>query len=179
MDKSELRAQIRAQKRALTNEQISACSARLAARLFALPTYRNARSLYGYLSYNQEVLTLPILRRALEDGKRVAVPKILCGEMVFLWISDLSRIAPGYRGVPEPVDDAPRADDETALVLAPGLAFTCDGGRCGYGGGFYDRFLTAEPHHPTVALCFSFQIVDFLTAEAHDVRVQSVLSEPV
>jgi len=85
---------------------------------------------------------------------------------------------PGAYGIPEPVDDGPEADDPAALVLMPGLAFDPQGHRLGYGGGFYDRFLAAEPH-PTIALCYAFQLLPRLETEAHDIPVDAVLSAPV
>jgi len=107
------------------------------------------------------------------------VPKVY-GEtdMRFLWLDDPARIAPGAYGIPEPVDDGPEADDPAALVLMPGLAFDPQGHRLGYGGGFYDRFLAAEPH-PTIALCYAFQLLPQLETEAHDIPVDAVLSAPV
>ena len=71
MEKSELRKRIAAQKRQLTPAQIARASEELARLLAAHPLYREAKSLYGYLSYNQEVLTPPILAQAQRDGKRV------------------------------------------------------------------------------------------------------------
>lgn len=175
LDKKKLRAEIREKKRALTQQQIEARSEVLAQKLFAHPLYRDARAIYGYLSYNEEVRTLPILRRALEDGKRVAVPKVFGDTMRFLWLDDLSAIAPGYCGIPEPVSDEPEADDETALVFMPGLAFDPQGHRLGYGGGFYDRFLAGQPQHPTIALCYGFQMRESLETDAHDIPVDVVL----
>ena len=148
MEKKDLRAFIRAKKRAMTPAQVEAASALLAEKLLAHPAYQAAKSLYGYLSYNQEVRTAAILRRAQQDGKRVAVPKVFGDEMKFLWLDDLSAVAPGAYNIPEPVADGPEADDETALVLMPGLAFDPEGHRCGYGGGFYDKYLSAHPQHP-------------------------------
>ena len=89
MDKQALRAEIRAKKRAMTPAQIEAASGRLAELLFAHPAYQAAKSLYGYLSYNQEVRTAKILQQAQKDGKRVAVPKVFGDEMRFLWLDDL------------------------------------------------------------------------------------------
>ena len=105
LDKKALRAEIRAKKRAMRPEEIEACSAALAQKFFAHALYRNARAIYGYLSYNEEVRTIPILARAQKDGKRVAVPKVFGETMKFLWLDDLSAIAPGYCQIPEPVAD--------------------------------------------------------------------------
>ena len=175
MDKKELRRRIREQKRAMTQEEIICASARLGELFARSEQYRAARSIYGYLPYNQEVRTVPMLERALADGKRVAVPKVIGDEMRFIWMEDLSRVEKGYAGIPEPIDDEPVADDPTALVLMPGLAFDPQGHRIGYGGGFYDRFLAREGEHPTVALCYSFQMLPSLETEEFDIPVDLVL----
>ena len=175
MDKTELRREIRARKRAMTEEEIETRSAKLARLFFASEAYQKAKTIYGYLPYNQEVRTVPMLAQALKDGKKVAVPKVYGEEMKFLYLDDLNAVAKGYAGIPEPIADEPVAQDETALVLMPGLAFDPQGHRIGYGGGFYDKFLAAEPHHPTLALCYEFQMLPKLDVEDHDIPVDTVL----
>lgn len=175
MDKTELRREIRARKRAMTEAEIEERSAKLAQLFFASRAYQNAKTIYGYLPYNQEVRTVPMLERALKDGKKVAVPKVYGEEMKFLYLDDLNAVAKGYAGIPEPIADEPVAHDETALVLMPGLAFDSQGHRIGYGGGFYDKFLAAEPNHPTLALCYEFQMLPKLDVEDHDIPVDTVL----
>jgi 5-formyltetrahydrofolate cyclo-ligase len=73
------------------------------------------------------------------------------------------------------VADEPVACDEGALVLMPGLAFDPQGHRIGYGGGFYDKFLAKEPNHPTLALCYDFQMLQQLETEEFDIPVDLVL----
>ncbi|MBQ8237852.1 MAG: 5-formyltetrahydrofolate cyclo-ligase [Oscillospiraceae bacterium] len=175
MNKQELRRMIRQQKRAMTIEQIEAKSAELGRLFRQTEAYRHARTIYGYLPYNQEVRTVAMLEQAMADGKRVAVPKCYGDEMRFIFMEDLSRVEKGYAGIPEPTADGPVADDETALVLMPGLAFDRQGHRIGYGGGFYDKFLAAEPNHPTLALCYDFQMLDHLETEEFDIPVDTVL----
>ena len=175
MDKSALRKEIREKKRAMTEEQIQTASAELMRLFLESDLYRQSKSVYGYLPYNQEVRTVPILEQAIRDGKRVAVPKVYGDEMKFLWMDDLSAVSKGYAGIPEPTDDGPVADDPTALVLMPGLAFDPQGHRIGYGGGFYDKFLASEPEHPTLALCYTFQMMEHLETEEFDKNVDCVL----
>ena len=175
MDKKELRRAIRERKRAMTEEEIVSRSAKLGALFTQSDAYKNAKTIYGYLPYNQEVRTVPMLEQALRDGKRVAVPKVYGDEMKFLYLDDLTKVSTGYAGIPEPIADGPVADDETALVLMPGLAFDPQGHRIGYGGGFYDKFLAAEPNHPTLALCYEFQLLPELDPEEHDIPVDTVL----
>ena len=175
MDKKELRRSIRERKRAMTEEEIVSRSEKLAELFIASEAYRSAKTIYGYLPYNQEVRTVAMLEQALKDGKRVAVPKIYGDEMRFIYLSDVNQVETGYAGIPEPIADEPIAADPTALVLMPGLAFDKEGHRIGYGGGFYDKFLNAEPNHPTVALCYAFQMVEELPTEEFDVPVDRVL----
>ena len=175
MDKKELRRQIRDRKRAMTETEIVEKSEKLGALFAASPLYQSAKTIYGYLPYNQEVRTIPMLEQALKDGKRVAVPKVIGDEMVFIYMDDLSKVDMGYAGIPEPVANGPAADDPHALVLMPGLAFDPQGHRIGYGGGFYDKFLASEPEHPTLALCYDFQMLPHLQTEAFDIPVDCVL----
>lgn len=175
MDKAALRREIREKKRAMTAEEILRRSQKLGELFFKTEAYQKAEAIYGYLPYNQEVYTVPMLEQALLDGKKVAVPKVYGDTMRFIWLEDLSKVEKGYAGIPEPVADAPVADDKNALVLMPGLAFDEAGHRIGYGGGFYDRFLAEEPNHPTLALCYDFQMLEHLETEEFDIPVDQVL----
>ena len=175
MDKQQIRSMIRTKKRAMTPAQIEKASRALTASFLRTSQYRNARSIYGYLPFNQEVDTHALLSQALKDGKRVALPKTYGDEMRFIWVTDLHAVQKAALGFPEPVADSPVADDPDALVLLPGLAFDLQGGRMGYGGGFYDRFLAGESH-PTVALCYGFQLLPQIPLEEHDLRVTCIIS---
>lgn len=175
MDKKELRDYIRKFKRAMTKEEIEAKSEKLGELFLASDLYKQAKNIYGYLPYNQEVRTTAMLEQAQRDGKRIAVPKILGDTMIFVWLDDLTAVEKGYSNIPEPIDLTPVADDPTALVLMPGMAFDREGHRCGYGGGFYDKFLASEPDHPTLALCYDFQVLPHLDTEEFDIPVDCVL----
>ena len=159
----------------MTPEEIQAKSRILVEKFVQTDYYRQASTIYGYLPYNQEVRTVALLEQAIRDGKRVAVPKVYGEEMKFHYLTDLTRVETGYAGIPEPIGDEPVAKDSTSLVLMPGMAFDREGHRIGYGGGFYDKFLADEPNHPTVALCYDFQVLPKLETEEFDVPVDLVL----
>lgn len=175
MNKKELRKAIREKKRAMSAEEIEAKSHALTEAFLRSEAYHAAKTIYGYLPYNQEVRTVALLEQALRDGKRVAVPKCYGDEMRFIYMTDLSAVEKGYAGIPEPIADGPVADDETALVLMPGMAFDPAGHRIGYGGGFYDKFLAKERDHPTLALCYDFQVLPHLETEEFDIPVDAVI----
>lgn len=174
--KQALRANMRQRKQAMTAEEIAEKSLALCHMVLQTPAYRNAATVYGYLPFNQEVDLHSLLQQALADGKQVALPKCYGKEMRFILISDLSRVRRSAIGAPEPLDDGPVARDETALVIVPGVAFDPRGYRIGYGGGYYDRFLMQEPNHPTISLCYDFQVLPRLDAEPHDIPVQTLFS---
>ena len=176
MNKTELRRLIRTQKRAMTQQQMEKASRELGEKLAACPQYAAATTIYGYMPYNQEVRTIPMLERALAEGKQVAVPKVYGDTMKFILVTDLTQMVDSDMGIPEPIADGPVAEDPHAMVLMPGLAFTAKGDRMGYGGGYYDKFLAAEPDHPTVALCYDFQLVDYIPTDAYDIPVDLVLT---
>jgi len=86
MDKKALRAQIRAAKRAMTEQQIEETSKALACQLFDHPAWQQTKNLFAYISYNQEVRTMPILEQAWKEGKRVAVPKRAVAALHTAWM---------------------------------------------------------------------------------------------
>lgn len=174
--KAELRSAVRRRKQTMTAEDIRTRSGKLCSLVLQTEAYRTCKTIYGYLPFNQEVDLLPLLQRALADGKQVALPKCFGREMRFILVSDLSRIQYSPFGAPEPVDDTPKARDGSALVIVPGLVFDRQGYRIGYGGGYYDRFLALEPGHSTIALCYDFQLQDALEPESHDIPVDMVFS---
>lgn len=175
MTKQQLRRLIRQQKEALPESEIIRRSRILVSRLEKEPAYRQAIAIYGYYPFNQEVRLLPLLKAALAQGKRVALPRVANGQMRFFFIDSLTDTVPGYRGIREPAPFCPPAEDPTALVILPGLAFDHSGNRLGYGGGFYDRFLSREPEHPTIALCYDFQVVEAWDTDEFDHPADRVL----
>ncbi len=142
------------------------------ARVAALDHYRSARTVMAFKGFKGEPDTDPLFARLAADGKRLLLPRVHAGEIEVCDADGpmvTSRI-----GVDEPQGPA-LSYDVVDFVIVPGLAFTLDGHRLGYGGGFYDRFLP-RVDVPNVGVCFAEQLVDALPTEPHDVRVQRVIS---
>lgn len=142
--KKELRTAIRAQRAGTAPEERARMSARILQRLISLPEYRGTGTLLTYVSLPQEVDTMPLIEAALNDGKRVAVPRCLPGRPLidFYYIRGAQDLYPGSYGLmePQPLPEnfcPPRA----GFCVVPGLAFDRRGMRLGYGSGYYDRFL--------------------------------------
>ena len=182
MDKKEIRAAIKAKKAALTPAFVEEYSARVTEKFCAQAFYRDAQALYAYLTFNEELRTDGLIRRAWADGKRVAVPRVLSkGVMEFYYIDSFEGFVTSAFGVPEPPEDPEKlADERDVLLLMPGLAFDREHNRVGYGGGFYDRYIERYQAKGTriykPALAYDFQIVEHIPANDFDIKVDAVIT---
>jgi 5-formyltetrahydrofolate cyclo-ligase len=180
-EKELLRAQIRARRRALDSSWHDRASRAIAARLEALPVFQRARCIQTYVALRYEVDTHELIRRLLREGKQVAVPRVAGdNELQQYRLNNFSELQIGAFGILEPPSDPRLAGLVTPaqfdLVLVPGLAFDRAGRRLGAGKGYYDRFL-AGINAPKIALAFAFQIFARVPVEAHDQRVDMIVTE--
>ena len=112
--------------------------------------------------------------------KKKIVPKIFCGELKFFQIKDLYKDTKKNKyGILEPNQHASEFSiDKIDALIVPGLAFTLDGKRLGYGGGYYDKLLSNKAFKAfTIGFCFSFQIKKDLPTESHDKKVDHVITD--
>ncbi len=156
--KAQLREQYKSYRRSMPPEIKKACDQQIADRVTALWQYRHNSLLLTYVSTSIEVDTHEIIRRALADGKRVAVPRCVPGtrNMEFYLIRGLEELKPGTFGVLEPEPDPKNllTDFSHGLCLIPALCYDWKGFRLGYGKGYYDRFLARFGGH-MIGICYS------------------------
>lgn len=176
MEKAEIRKKLKKQLKAVPEEKRKEWDGMLLRRVLSLPQMEHAAWVYGYMALPWEAGTRELLLALLERGKRVALPRVLGEEMDFFEIHSFSELSEGAWHILEPGMECPRASSADALLLVPGLAFTPGGDRLGKGGGYYDRFLTREPNHMTVALAYDFQLMERLPSEIHDKTVDMVVT---
>jgi len=142
--------------------------------------YRNAKTIFIFVSFRSEVDTHRIIRKALEDGKVVGVPKVLSKAegIRVLRIERMEDLEAGYFGVLEPKEGCTEIPaGEIDLILMPGAAFDREGGRIGYGGGFYDRYISeAGREIRKVALAYRMQVLDKVPMEENDMRVDAIIT---
>ncbi len=149
-----------------------------------LTTYRQAHTVLGYLNFGSELASELWVQQAFADGKRVLLPRVnrASKHLDLYQVRDLQQdVAPGYLGIREPVaercvkEDAPGTVD---FILLPGVAFTREGARLGYGGGYYDKLLARMPHQPAlVAGAFALQVVQQIPQEKTDRKVEWLVTE--
>ena len=172
--KSELRKQVLHEMRALSQEQKQFIDQTLTERLLQHPFYQEAKVIATYLSFPHEFQTQELIEQALRDGKKVLMPKTYPkGRMDFV-VYDPQQLVKTSFGLLEPQGNLEVVDaSQIDLIHVPGLAFTTDGYRIGYGGGYYDRYLKYFPGH-TLSTVYPCQIQDF-SPENYDIPVQEVL----
>jgi 5-formyltetrahydrofolate cyclo-ligase len=152
-------------------------------RVIGLSWYQQARVILGYMAFDHEVLTEDLLRQALTSQKQVVLPVVQADRqrLVLYAIQDVERdVAPGYRGIlePHPTRTPPVALETLELAIVPGVAFDTEGGRLGFGMGFYDRLLgQLRQAIPKIGMAFEFQVVPRLPRQAHDIRLDAIVTE--
>lgn len=144
----------------------------------ASPEFLQAETIYVYASYGSEAGTYRLMQAALDEGKGVALPKVSGEDMVFYRIKSLSDLEPGAFGIPEPKTGCLKAVPQTKdCMILPGLAFDLKGNRLGYGGGYYDRYLSGYYFDNRIALAYACQVIEQVPAEETDIPVNSILTE--
>lgn len=174
--KSEVRSRIRRLRRGLDAAEKRRMDEQIMEKLFAMKELSEAEVVYSYMSYGGEVDTIGLMEKLRQQGRRVAVPRVEGERIRFYLVSQMEELAPGCKGILEPVQGCEPADDRNAPVITPGMAFSPAGDRIGYGGGYYDRFFEAEPEHIRIAVAYPFQICGELQTEACDRRIHRIVT---
>lgn len=183
--KAEIRKRILEIRKNLSDEEIAAKSEAILQNVLKTPEYEEAFNILLYADYCHEVTTGGIFENALLRKKKVYFPKAdkLTNTMEFYQITSLCQLTRGYKGIPEPKEDIRyryrfNAKEDTLMIL-PGVAFDTSGYRIGYGKGFYDKYLANKRQVSMMALAFSCQIVDEIPKDAHDIKMDKIVTEEI
>ncbi len=177
VNKAALRKTMRARRNALSALEAATASAAIHRILERSEVFAGARVLLSYVEKGNEIQTRPLIERALRGGREIFVP-IVDEDNRMQWsrLCAMSDLAAGRFGVQEPrLDRREISVPHDGVVLVPGLAFTRDGDRLGYGGGHFDRFLS-EWRGVSIGLAYDWQVVEELPTEHHDARVAFVVT---
>jgi len=181
--RQQLRRQILAQRDGLTTDERHEKSAMVANNLWLLDEFANTATVFIYVNFRSEVETLPLIRQCLARGMRVAVPLTDTDNscLIAVAISDPDRdLRPGYCGILEPASGQRQAVDpkEIETIILPGSVFDADGGRLGYGGGYYDRFIAdSAPQALRIGIAFEQQVVAKVPLLPHDQHLHILVTE--
>lgn len=150
-------------------------------RLLATSLLKNTKRVLLYKDFRKEVATEPLINYLLEQKTEVVLPRVSDDfqTMELYIIHSHEDLQLSSYGILEPIPSVERKVDASSLdlILAPGVGFTPDCYRIGYGGGFYDKMLSQITDIRVCALAFDCQIVDSLPIEAHDQQLDMIITE--
>jgi 5-formyltetrahydrofolate cyclo-ligase len=184
ISKNGIRKQLLALREQLSAESRAAHGNAIVERLLQMPEYQQADTVLGYMNFGAEFASEFWVRRVLADGKKLALPRVNqhTSQLDLYRVEDIeSQLAVGLWGIREPI--VSRCErltriNEVEFALLPGVAFTRDGARLGYGRGFYDKLLVRMAIRPALAAAaFELQIVEQIPQESTDVKVEWIITE--
>lgn len=178
--KKEIRQQVYRARKGMEHADWQERTDCIASAVISHPFFLEATDIYSYVDYQNEAGTRKIMEEAWKLGKRVWVPKVTGRIMHFGCIDSFQKLKPGAHGIPEPeilVKASDPEDGRCSLMIMPGVAFDTDRGRVGYGGGYYDRYLSEHTDIHTIAIAFEFQIFPKVPGEVHDIKPEVLITE--
>ncbi len=146
-------------------------------RVIKQNSYTNCKDLVLYMPINNEVNLDILLNKGFHDGKNIWLPRIINKNMEFYKYTSEIQLIKGAYGILEPDSEEILVPDNNTLIIMPGAAFSEDMGRIGYGGGYYDRYLSKHPYCQTIAVCYSFQIMPMIPMDEYDIRPDMIISD--
>ncbi|MDZ5712165.1 5-formyltetrahydrofolate cyclo-ligase [Jeotgalibacillus haloalkalitolerans] len=179
MNKKIIRQQMLDQLKNLSEEKKILYTNYIQQQVISSPEWKQAEVIAITISRGLEIDTTALITKALEQGKRVCVPRCepATKKMHFHYIQSLNDAEPSFYGLLEPKPYLPIAEKrEIDLVVVPGLAYSNTGYRIGFGGGYYDRFLT-DYKGESMSMAYSFQLIDDEFAESFDIPVKKIVTE--
>ena len=177
-EKNVIRKRMKQLRADMTRTERFEKSMRIFEQLITVPEFKRADRIYTYVSMDNEIDTIMLIDYSLSLEKRVFVPRVSGKDMEFYEISDISELSPGYMGIYEPDINGKEPDySRTGFMCMPGLAFDREYNRIGYGGGFYDRYLSVENKLYKAALAYEAQLLESIPAQDGDVRPDMIVTE--
>lgn len=177
--KKQIRAEVKKAVSALDPDYCREADRKIIDHILSLPEYREAESIFCFVSMDTEVNTHPLIKRMLKDGKKVGVPRCLeLGRMEAFRIRSMEEdLEPGTWGILEPKESCPQMDPASfQLAVVPCCTCSHDGRRLGFGGGFYDRYLSRSRAVRAIICREKIMRAD-IPVEAHDLKMDIVVSE--
>ncbi|MCM3611262.1 5-formyltetrahydrofolate cyclo-ligase [Planococcus sp. MERTA32b] len=180
MDKSSQRKEMIKKLKAMDPEDHREKSEAIIQFLMEEEAFQRAEVIGLTISSFPEVDTHRLIEECWKAGKKTAVPKCepISRGMDFRNIENFDQLETVYMKLLEPVIAKTEQvkPEKIDLLIVPGVVFSHDGYRIGFGGGYYDRYLT-DYSGPTMSLAFASQVKDSIPVEVHDIPVQRICTE--
>ncbi len=177
MNKKDIRDSVLFLRNSLDKKEALYISRGICNDITDLDVYDNADNICLYMSINNEVDLTYLMEQSFKDGKKVWLPRVIDKQMQFYRYDKDTKFKEGAYGIKEPDSDEVLVPDEKTLIIMPGAVFSEDKKRIGYGGGYYDKYLSKHPECQTVAVCYELQIFPDIPSEDYDIKPQVIVTE--
>lgn len=181
MIKREFRKKFEEERNAMPLEEIDNKSKSIVKILLGTKEYKKAKRIFTFVNANSEPVTIPLIEQAWKDGKVVAVPKMTGKphEMVFVEIKSMEELKPNKYGIREPelIEGKVVLSDKDTIMIVPALAIDKEGYRLGYGGGYYDKYISENDSMANIGIAFNWQIVNKVPVNENDMKLDMVVTE--
>lgn len=175
--KQEARAQVINARKQLSKEECHKLSERIFEKVVELKEFKAPKCLLLYSEIRNEVSTRLFLDYALHNNIIVAYPRVEGDIMKFYRINSYEDLKQGYMGILEPLKGLVELEPLDGVIIVPGVAFDKKRARCGYGKGFYDKYLWDHKALTKIGICFDFQLFDSINTETHDILMDFIVTE--
>lgn len=181
MEKKIIREQILNNKEELDKNCLKSYSDSIINKLYNTDYYKNAKTIMTFISFGAEVDTHEFIKDSISKGKRIVVPITIAAskELRLSEVFNFEELEIGFYNILTPKEEFIRYVDssEVDLIIVPGVAFDRNGYRIGYGGGYYDRFLSKLDHITKISLAFDMQLIPKVPHENFDIPVNYIITE--
>jgi 5-formyltetrahydrofolate cyclo-ligase len=177
--KRAIRSEVRTARDAMPADERKRASQAIAERVSALEEVERAGTVMVFWSFGSEVDTAPLINALHARGIRVALPRIVEGDLEPRAYAPGDPVTETAFGAWEPSGGETLDPSVIDVVLTPAVVLDRSGRRVGYGGGFYDRFfLMTRPDALRVGLGFDLQLIDGNLPSGHfDLGLDTVVTE--
>ena len=176
-DKKEIRRIVRQRIKEMTPEARESAATKIFQTIESRNEFQSSHCIALFAAMADEVATAKALHNWLEMGKHIVVPRVE-GDVMRFYDYDPEQMTTGAFGIEEPTSDTEIPAEAIDLMIVPARAFTREGLRLGRGGGFYDKYMSLSGFRAyKIGIAYSVQIFDSLPCDAHDIKVDEVVTE--
>ena len=176
--KNNIREKYKLLRNKLTEDEVNLKSCVIVEKFLKTRIYANSNTIHTYISVNNEVDTISLIKQSLEDNKRIAIPKVVgLRKMSFYYINSIDNLKRGKYNILEPRDNCEEVTLQPETIIIPGVAFDINRNRLGYGGGYYDTYLQKHKKAKKIAFAYDFQVIEKLPIDTFDIPMDRVITE--
>lgn len=180
MDKKILRKEMIRKRDELSPLEIQNLSEKVISRVIESDIFKNSKNIFTFVSFKSEVFTHNFIKNSILNGKNIFIPHIIDKTMHPVELKDFKDLEIGFYNILSMPEDKIiiSKGDEIDLVIVPGLIFGKNMYRIGYGGGYYDKFLSnKEISAYKLGICYDFQVIDEIQNDIYDIPVDKIITD--